>query len=136
MKRWVFLLMALSLAVALAGCSGGGRNGPVETIELTTNNMAFESKELTLQKGKAYRLLLKNSDSVEHDFSVDKIPVKGLKEGHGDHGDGRKVALHVHAGAGKTESVEFTPTEAGTYTFYCTVLGHKDAGMVGQVVVK
>lgn len=139
MKRWMAPVAALALAGVLAGCSGGSKSSaPAESIELTANSMAFGTPEFTLEKGKSYKLVFKNDDTVEHDFSIDKIAVKVAEEGHGGgHGSGAATPdLHVHAAAGATESVEFTPTEAGTYTFYCTVIGHKDAGMVGQLVVK
>lgn len=135
MKRLTAPLMAIALAGVLAGCSANGSQGPVTTVELTADNMAYSTKELILEKGKTYKLIFKNTDRVEHDFSVEQIPVKKVQEGHSDHGAGKGAALHVHAAAGKTESVEFTPTEAGTYTFACTVAGHREAGMVGKVVV-
>lgn len=83
-------------------------------------------------------MVLANQDSVEHDISVTHIAVKVHQAGHGGgHGTGGKgPALHVHAEAGTSEAVEFTPTEAGTYEFYCTVSGHKEAGMIGRLVVK
>ncbi len=37
---------------------------------------------------------------------------------------------------GQTNTIEFTPTKPGTYEFFCTVAGHKEAGMVGTLVVK
>lgn len=139
MKRWVVPFLAVALVGVLAGCSSSTSTAPAETIELTAANMAFGSKELTLEKGKTYKLVLKNTDSVEHDFAVTKIPIKVAKDGHKDEGHGTggtKADLHVHADAGKTEAVEFTVTEAGSYNFNCTVAGHKEAGMVGKVIVK
>jgi uncharacterized cupredoxin-like copper-binding protein len=44
--------------------------------------------------------------------------------------------LHVAAMMGQTGVLEFTPTKPGTYEFFCTVAGHKEAGMVGTLVVK
>jgi uncharacterized cupredoxin-like copper-binding protein len=32
--------------------------------------------------------------------------------------------------------LEFASTVPGTYEFYCTVVGHKDAGMTGTLIVK
>lgn len=133
-KRVMTMVAAIALVGVLAGCTGGSKSsGPVETIDLTANAMAFGSKEITIEKGKAYKLVFKNDDSVEHDFSVKKIPVKLTKKD--DHGHG-SADLHVHADGGKTESVEFTATEAGSYEFICTVAGHKDAGMTGKLIVK
>jgi uncharacterized cupredoxin-like copper-binding protein len=36
----------------------------------------------------------------------------------------------------QTSTLDFTPTKPGTYEFFCTVAGHKDAGMVGTLIVK
>ena len=51
----------------------------------------------------------------------------------GDTGD--KPKLHVAAGAGGKGTLTFTPSKPGTYEFYCTVAGHKEAGMVGILTV-
>lgn len=135
MKRWKTSILAIALVGMLAGCSGGGKSaGPVETVDLTANNLAFGSKEITVEKGKTYKLVFNNSDNVEHDFAIDKIPVKIEMEGH-EGGHSKKADLHVHSDVGKTESVQFTPKEAGIYNFYCTIAGHKEAGMVGELIV-
>lgn len=139
MKRWHVAVLSLILVGALAGCSSGGPgSAPPETIDLTVGNVSYGTREITLEKGKSYQLVLANKDGTEHDFSIDKIPVKIVKEGHeGGHGSGsKKPDLHVHADAHKTESVVFTPVEAGTYTYYCTIPGHKESGMVGKLTVK
>ena len=134
MKRGV-AFAALVLLGVLAGCSG--KSGTPADIELTASSMAYGTTELTLEEGKAYRLVLVNQDSVEHDFSVTKIPVDMHQEGHraGHSSGGSDPELHGHADPGQREAVAFTPTEAGTYEFSCTVLGHKEAGMTGQLVV-
>jgi len=43
--------------------------------------------------------------------------------------------LHVAAGTGGNGTLTFTPSKPGTYAFYCTVAGHKEAGMVGTLTV-
>jgi uncharacterized cupredoxin-like copper-binding protein len=43
--------------------------------------------------------------------------------------------LHVAAEPGASNHLSFTPTKPGNYQFYCTVPGHKEAGMVGTLVV-
>ncbi|MFQ5439856.1 MAG: plastocyanin/azurin family copper-binding protein [Nitrosopumilaceae archaeon] len=37
--------------------------------------------------------------------------------------------------AGDSDSSEFVPTEPGTYYYICTVPGHRDLGMVGEIIV-
>lgn len=123
--------------VLLVGCSkGSGNAANAETMNLTIENMTFGHKELAVPKGQTIKLVVENRDSQLHDFSIDKIPAQ-VKEEHGDMHDmgGKKPDVHVSVAAGKTGEVTFTPTEAGTYSFYCTVQGHKEAGMQGQLVV-
>lgn len=43
--------------------------------------------------------------------------------------------IAAHADPGTTATVMFTPTKAGEYDFTCTISGHKEAGMVGKLVV-
>jgi uncharacterized cupredoxin-like copper-binding protein len=38
--------------------------------------------------------------------------------------------------AGKPALALFTPTTTGTYSFYCGVPGHREAGMVGTLIVE
>ena len=63
-------------------------------------------------------LVLENREFVPHSFDVD--------------------ALGVHAELpmkGKT-TLTMTPSKPGRYELYCGVRGHKDAGMVGTLIVE
>ena len=51
-------------------------------------------------------------------------------------GMGTAPMLHVAVGIGSTGTLQFTPSTPGTYQFICTVAGHKEAGMVGTLIVK
>jgi uncharacterized cupredoxin-like copper-binding protein len=140
MKKWGLVLAAAALSgLVLAGCSSSGSsNANPVTVNETMESLTFGQKELTVQKGQPVKLVVANKDSQLHDFSIDKIPAK-VQEEHsgGDHDmGGKKPDVHVSVDAGKAGEVTFTPTEAGTYTFYCTVPGHKDSGMVGKLIVK
>lgn len=44
-------------------------------------------------------------------------------------------AVQIASMPGMSALVTFTPTEPGTYEFYCAVPGHREAGMVGTVIV-
>lgn len=133
MKRFSYLLLA-ALAVVLAGCASGS-TGEVVEIPVVTDAMLFDRDEIVVQKGQQFRLVLENRDGTEHDFTIAKIPGKLHKGDHGGGHGGPKVDLHVHADPLKTESIEFTPSKAGTYEFYCAVAGHKEAGMKGRLIV-
>lgn len=133
MKKRMMLATVAALAALAAGCSSS--DSPALTVTITTESMSYASKEIALEKGKPVKLVLVNKDTVEHDFSIDKIPgqVKGA-HAHAGH-SASKAAVHLHAGPGQTETVTFTPIESGTYTFYCTVSGHREGGMEGQLIV-
>ena len=51
----------------------------------------------------------------------------------GHHGEG---VVAAHAMPGMSASVMFTPTQIGEYEFYCTIPGHREAGMVGRLIVR
>lgn len=132
MRRWGAVLMMAMVGV-LAGCAGSGESAVTLTVE--ADKMAYLAPGLTADMGKPVKLVLKNSDTLEHDLTIDKIPVKAAGGHAGGHG-GNSADLHLHAAAGKTESLLFTPTEAGAYRFYCTVAGHQQSGMVGTLTVR
>lgn len=136
MKRWAQLACAVATAALLTGCTANA-NTQATAITLKTENTAFSTREITVGKGKTYQLVLDNKDVQLHDFSIDRIEAKveqGAAEREHDM-DGKNPALHVAADAGKSGTVTFTPTREGTYTYYCTVEGHKDLGMSGKLVV-
>lgn len=85
-------------------------------IKVTGDDFAFAPATIDLTAGETVMITLKATD-VAHDFYV-----KGI--GH-----------VVHAKAGKTARGSFRITKAGTYKFWCTILGHKKQGMVGTITV-
>jgi uncharacterized cupredoxin-like copper-binding protein len=129
-RAWAVGLIPL----LLAGCAS---SGAPTAVRLETKGMAFDRNEIEVEAGRPVRLQLVNSDVVLHDFSVLKIAVKVTKQGHDEHQmHGDEPDLHVSAAAGKSSTIEFTPLEPGTYTFFCTVEGHRESGMVGELIVK
>ena len=53
-----------------------------------------------------------------HDFTIDELDA------------------HVAADRGETATGGFSTDEPGTYTYYCSVPGHRDAGMEGTLTVQ
>jgi uncharacterized cupredoxin-like copper-binding protein len=140
MKK-TFVLALGVLVFALAACSGGAApSAPAQQVTLNVSEFKFEPANLEVTAGKAVKLTLVNKGSVEHDWAIMKIPMTGMTDanmgGHNMGGAADAPELHMSAAAGKSATIEFTPSQKGTYSFICMVAGHKEAGMVGTLVVK
>ena len=80
--------------------------------------LAFDTKTLTAKAG-TVSIVMTNSSPVEHDVAI---------------AEGSKVLgqTPTFVGGSKTLTLNLKP---GTYTFYCTVPGHRQAGMEGKLTV-
>lgn len=140
MRNVRFWGYGLAVALTLAACTGQG-NPPAETpITLEVTDFLFTPDNLEVTAGQPVKLTLHNASVLEHDFSIVEIPLVGTAEETGgmEHDMGDTAAepeLHVAVGGGQSASLEFTPTKPGIYDFWCTVSGHKAAGMTGTLVV-
>jgi nitrite reductase (NO-forming) len=74
---------------------------------------------LVVPEGAVVELVLINGDGLEHDVTVSAF---------------NAMAEHV-ATRGQESSVAFRATEAGTYQYHCALVGHREAGMQGQLLV-
>lgn len=137
-NRWTRVLLAGAVIFALSGC---GRREEAAEVVVKASSFAFEPKQIEARVGQPVTLVVQNTDGVLHDFVVDAIPVRDVHEEGGDahaggHQDGQPAGLHLAVAAGKAGRISFTPQAPGTYTFYCSVSGHREAGMTGTLVVK
>lgn len=140
MKNRILLLLSLAAGV-LAACSGTASNTPVE-ITLDVNSMLYQPATIEVVAGQTVKMTFRNNDTVDHDFSIIEIPMAAMgataepMAGHDMGAMTTEPELHMAAMMGTTNTIEFTPTTPGTYEFFCTVAGHKEAGMVGTLIVK
>ena len=115
---------AALLSVGLAACSGGGddASAPSSDVEidaevLGTDALKFEPTELEAEPGEV-AIELTSGESVEHNVVIEEA---------GDE-------MVVEAAAGET-NVGTIELESGEYTFYCSIPGHRTAGMEGTLTV-
>lgn len=130
----VVALPALALAV-LAGCGGGSDNekttapaittapgGAASSLPLTADRsgqLRFDKKRLEARAGKV-TIVMKNPAPLSHNVSIEGAGVNEMGE-------------TVGQGGTSTVSANLKP---GSYTFYCSVPGHREGGMVGTLTVK
>ncbi|MGN6587923.1 MAG: plastocyanin/azurin family copper-binding protein [Solirubrobacterales bacterium] len=101
----------------------GGSAGSGSALDIEANpegNLEFVQKSATAKAGKV-TLNFTNSSAVPHDVKVESSS--------GEEVGGTEV---ISEGSDSAE-VELKP---GTYTFYCSIPGHRQAGMEGTLTVK
>lgn len=144
MNRFTFVFLGM-FAAALVAC-GSAEPTPVPTVELslTATDIAYDTNRFEVVVGQPVKMTLINEGTLEHDFSIMEIPHTGEviaeeMEEEMDHDMSEmemEPEVHVAAPIDGRSSVEFTPSTPGEFEFFCTVAGHKEAGMVGTLVVK
>ncbi len=135
MRRGTALVLLLVAALVLAGC---GKPAATQVEVTIKPGYRFAPGAVTVKAGEPVTLKIKNMDAMLHDFTVDKIEVADKTEkSSGSHPmeEAAPSDLHVAVAANAEGVLDFTPKKAGSYTFYCTVPGHKDSGMTGTLVV-
>lgn len=120
------LLTPFALAtLVVTGCGGDdssatpdGANGGSDAVTIVSTEFAFDPDTFTIAADTDVVVTLDNSGGiVEHDLTIDE--------------------LDVEIYAGPTEIVDGTiNAPAGTYTFYCSIPGHREAGMHGVLTVQ
>jgi len=131
-----------ALSLLLAACSGGGDAKPVAAQKsdaaggaatLALQDIKYDKTTLTATKGQTLTVTITNGGALEHDFTIDKIDAKATLDGKDAKSD--KAAVHAVVKPKASGKLELTPASAGTFDFYCTVAGHKEAGMKGTLTV-
>jgi uncharacterized cupredoxin-like copper-binding protein len=152
--RKLFALIAVCALVpfALAACggdddeepaaettaedTGGGGGGTVTVAADPGGELAFVQESLSGSAGEI-TFEFDNPSSTEHDFCVDDAD---------DSAASGEAIFVYHTGAsnaiGCTDVITGETTtltenlDAGEYTFFCSVSGHREAGMEGTLTVK
>jgi plastocyanin len=143
MKKASVLLVAVALAMfGLAACGGddddddtttaaeettteattgggGGAGGQIDISAAADGTLAYDQSEVEVAAG-SDTLNFDNPSSTPHDVAVE------------DEGGSEIGKTDVISESTASTVLDLQP---GTYTFFCTVPGHRDAGMEGTLTV-
>jgi len=87
-------------------------------ITVVGTEYSYSPATIVVKKGETVTINFRNEGSIAHNITLPELGVKS------------ETIL-----PGRSASVTFTPREKGTFSFWCSVAGHKDAGMTGKVKV-
>jgi uncharacterized cupredoxin-like copper-binding protein len=92
--------------------AGGG-----EEVEVTAVDIAFEQETLELPADTDVTIVLTNEGFLQHDLVIEDTDYKTELL---DNGESAELVVNL---------------PAGEYTYYCSVAGHREAGMTGTLTV-
>lgn len=129
MMRTRLLALTAALAMALAACSGGGTDDTGDSGDsatagavtfVGTESLQWEetSKSATLEDG-SLEVTIECTGAVPHNVVFEGVNDDAIiAECSGD-----------DTGTGTVE------VEPGTYTYFCSIPGHREAGMEGEITI-
>ncbi|MEE8372680.1 MAG: cupredoxin domain-containing protein [Dehalococcoidia bacterium] len=85
-------------------------------VVISARFAAFQPSIITVAKGETISLKVTSTDSA-HTFTIDEL------------------GINITVGGGQTATSEIKVDQAGTFTFYCSVPGHRISGMEGTLQV-
>jgi len=121
------MLTAVSVFDVEAEAKGGEKTktgaaaGPPKTIAVTETEFKIALPAESGLAAGSYTFAVKNAGKVGHDLAITGPGVSGTP----------KTPIISAGGTAKLT----VPLKAGTYTLYCTVPGHKAAGMVTKLTI-
>jgi uncharacterized cupredoxin-like copper-binding protein len=116
------------------------KGGPVIQVVMTETDsgMAFTPARIEVRRGEQIQFVLRNGGELDHELVI------GTVEANNEHA--QAMASHPDMAHEDPNAKRLGPktsgilrwqfTEAGTFEYACLIPGHREAGMVGTVVVK
>lgn len=121
----VIVLFSLMATMLLVACGGGGSSPAPATgrvIAIDAAEFAYTPNKFDAKVGEKLTFKITNKGTLDHSLVIA--------------GPDGAVITRVDVKLGSTATLDFTPSKAGTYQFYCDVPGHKESGMTGTINVQ
>ena len=104
----------------------------------TNGKMLFTPAHVEVKKGEQIKFMLRNNGELDHEFilatTADNLKhaeaMKKNPDMEHDDPNGKRLAPK------KTGEIIWKFTKAGEFEYSCLIPGHREAGMIGTVVVK
>ena len=81
-------------------------------------DFAFSPREIRVKAGQPVNLRISNQGGILHDLTIPTLGYQAVVQ------------------PGQQSTVGMSVSEPGTYEFFCSVPGHREAGMVGRLIVE
>ena len=95
-----------------------GKGSIVNVVTVYGGEFEFQPNSIQVRKGETVRLTFMNAGTAEHDLVIDELNV-------------RTKRLQPKT----AETIEFVADKTGTFSFYCSVEGHRQQGMEGKLTI-
>jgi len=90
------------------------RQSEARKIDIVSRNFSYDPEFIETESGETIVINFQNSGI--HTFTIDEL---GIDE----------------PLSGDSVIIEFTPERSGSFEYYCAIPGHKEQGMVGELIV-
>ena len=109
-----------------------------EVLEVTLDDHSYSPEQMRFERGRPYVLKLKNVGGEAHDMVggsfFDAIVARMTNSR-----TGRVVTPYlrsIYVSPRQEIEIWFVAVRPGSYEFFCSLPGHRDAGMEGEVIIE
>ncbi|MBC7963653.1 MAG: multicopper oxidase domain-containing protein [Steroidobacteraceae bacterium] len=154
MKKIILALVIAAATMALSGCCHHHRGmhvrdagdrvkaadwSKMETATVTMTDFAFSPANIVFRQGIPYKLVIENKGTQKHYFTAEgffrAIATRKLQS----NSDGEVKAPYfsaIEVYPGRTLDLYFIPVTKGSYHLVCTIEGHTEMGMKGEISIE
>ncbi len=96
-----------------------GFTGETRRVTVEADEFSFDTDRITVDKGDKVIVTFKNEGRIAHNFGIPAFNIRTDT-----------------IGSGEEDTITFIANKRGIFDFFCSVQGHKDAGMDGVLEVE
>lgn len=97
---------------------GPSETEPITIVTIEAREFGFSPAAVTIPASGATRIVVKDAGGIVHNLTIDDL------------------GIQVVVPPGTSGEVTLADPQPGTYPFYCSISGHREAGMVGTLTVE